>query len=233
MEIYNSEIQQHEIEIIDLAGLSAIDDFARYSKTVVNGVTITTEKPYYDDAAFSMVDIYDKDPFIWLDPIAMSSMASTIKDWLVNHYPENALTFENNFKTLQAELIRLDAEYQQLKTRTNVKFVSVAPTFGNWQKSYGVQVYPLILSRYGVLPTDNQLAIIEASIKEAGVKYIAYDDSLPEDMLALYEKVKTDLKLTAVELSSVSRLSADDVEKGKDYLTIMYENLTNLENMTD
>lgn len=229
MDIYYEDIQQYSTDIIDLASLSAIDDFGRYSTASVNNSTVTTIKPYYDDKAFELVDTYDKDPYIWLDPIAMSSMASTIKDWLVSKYPENSKVFESNFKSLQADLIRLDDEYQQLNDIKNIKIVTVTPSFGNWQKSYGVEVYPLITSKYGVLPTASQLTIIEAAIKEAGVKYIVYDRTLPDDMQQLYEQVKTDLGLTAIEMSSLTRLSEEDVSQSKDYLTIMYENLTNLE----
>jgi len=230
LDIYYNDIQEKQFNIIDLASLSAIDDFARYTTTTVNGVSVTKESRYYDSSLFDLTDLYKKDPFIWLDPIAMSSMASTINDWLCQQYPENALVFDSNFEALQAELIRMDDEYQSLNTRNDIKLVTVTPSFGNWQKNYGIQLYPLILSKYGVLPTASQLVFIEQAIKDAGVKYIVHDRTLPDDMQNLYEQVKTDLGLQAVELSSLTRLSSDDVDKSKDYMTIMYENLTNLEN---
>ena len=113
---------------------------------------------------------------------------------------------------------------------TEISSKTVTASFGTWQKDYGVEVYPLILSKYGVLPTDEQLAVIEQTIKDNNVKFIVHDDTLPEDMQMLYEKVMNDLKLTPIETSSLSRLGEDDLEKDKAYTTIMYENLTNLEN---
>ncbi|MBQ1827195.1 MAG: zinc ABC transporter substrate-binding protein, partial [Erysipelotrichaceae bacterium] len=167
---------------------------------------------------------------IWMDPISMSSMALTIKEWLQQRYPEESLVFENNFKAIQAELVRMDAEYRQLLNYSNIKMVTVAPTFGCWQKVYGVQVYPLIMSRFGVLPTEEQLEVIKKQIVADGVKYIVYDPTLPEDMQALYQQVRDELKLKEITLSSLSILSEADKEKSKDYKTIMYENLTALEN---
>jgi ABC-type Zn uptake system ZnuABC Zn-binding protein ZnuA len=122
----------------------------------------------------------------------------------------------------------MDTEYQELKKLHDVKLVTVTASFGNWQKLYGIDVYPLCLSRYGALPTEEQLAYIEKVITDNQVKYIVHDSTLPDDMQELYEKVKTDLNLTEIELSSLSRLSDDDVEKNRDYKTIMYTNLTNL-----
>ena len=229
MEIYESEIQSYDLNIINLASLSAIDRFKRYTTTKTEGITVVKEFDYYDDPAFSNVDVYYKDPFIWLDPIAMASMASTIKDWLQNAFPEDALAIENNFKTLQANLVRMDAEYQNLKNLSNVKFLSIACTFGNWQKAYGVQVYPAVLSKYGVLPNDDQLEVIKQTVKDEEIKYIVNDPTLPAEMMALYELLKTDLSLKEIKLSSLSVLSEEDIEKNKDYVTVMYENLTALE----
>ncbi len=229
LDVYHDLLYKYDCEVIDLANLSATYEFKRYTRVTIDNVLTYIETDYYEDESFEYVDLYTKDPFIWLDPIAMSSMASTIKDWLKTYYPEDTLTFENNFKELQNTFVRMDAEYQTLKEIDNVKFVTVTPCFGNWQKLYGVQVYPLVISKYGVLPTAEQLEIIKNEIKENEVKYIIYDDTLPEMYLELYNQIKDELKLEVIELSSLSILSIDDIEKNKDYITIMYENLTALE----
>ena len=230
MDVYPEIFTNYKFEAINLASLSAIYDFKRYTTVKAgNGAFIVQESDYYDSELFKDVDTYNKDPFIWLDPIAMSSMASTIKDWLCSYYPEDTLIFENNFKALQQNFVRMDAEYQELKKLTDIKVVTVTCSFGNWQKLYGVEVYPLIMSKYGALPTDEQLQAIEDTIRDEDVRYIIYDATLPSDMQKLYEKVKTDLSLQVIELSSLTRLSAEDIQKNKSYTTIMYENLTNLE----
>lgn len=228
MDVFESEIMSYKFEILNLANLSAVNKFKRYTTVTVNNTTVTTESDYYNSNLFDMVDMYDKDPFIWLDPIAMASMASTIKDWLQSYYPEDSLIFENNFKTIQANMVRMDAEYQSLKN-LNVKLVTVGCTFGNWQKPYNVQVFPLIMSKYGVLPSDEQLAFIKKTIVENDVKFIVKDETLPEDMMALYEQVRDELKLKEISLSSLSKLSDEDKDKNKDYMTIMYDNLISLE----
>jgi zinc transport system substrate-binding protein len=167
---------------------------------------------------------------LWLDPITMISMAGTIKDWLIEKFPEEKNLFTSNYDVLKQELARLDADYQEL-WRQDISLVSVTPSFGNWQKAYGIQIYPLILSRYGVLPSKEQLAVIKEKIKSDGVKLIVHEPNLTEDMEALYTQIKTDLELQSIELHSLSFLSELDVTNNKNYMTIMFENLNTLEGL--
>jgi ABC-type Zn uptake system ZnuABC Zn-binding protein ZnuA len=104
-------------------------------------------------------------------------------------------------------------------------------SFGNWQKTYGFQVYPVILSKYGVLPNAKQLELIEERIRTDGVKYIVYEPNMTDDMVTLFNRIEDDLGLRRVELSNLSSLTGS--ESGKDYLSIMYENLNALETMTE
>ena len=88
-----------------------------------------------------------------------------------------------------------------------------------------MEVYPLVLSEYGVLPDEEQLNFIKEEIKKNNVKYIVCDDTLPEDMQELYRSVRDELKLTPLNLSSLTKLSEKNVESNMDYMTIMYQNL--------
>ena len=231
MSLYPEILENYQMEVVNLADLSAIYEFKRYSEVEVGDLTIIREDDYYSSELFAHVDTYKKDPMIWLDPMAMSSMASTIKDWLCSYYPEDTLTFEKRFKQLQQTFVRMDAEYQSLRDIDDIKIVTLTASFGNWQKLYGIDVYPIILSKYCAMVTEEQIDYIEQVIKLNNVKYIVMDDTIEaQQLLDLYQRVKNDLKLKEIELSSLSRLSADDIEKGKDYITIMYENLTALEN---
>ena len=124
----------------------------------------------------------------------------------------------------------MDADYQEL-WKQDIAFVSVTPSFGNWQKAYGVRVYPLILSRYGALPSATQLALIKERIKTDEVKLIVHEPNLSEDMEALYNEVKTELELTSIELHSLTFLTEQNLLDNKDYKTIMFENLDVLEGL--
>ena len=100
--------------------------------------------------------------------------------------------------------------------------------FGNWQKSYGIHVYPISLSRYGVLPNDQQLELIKTRIRNDHVRYIAMEDNLSEDMIVLRDQLIDELGLIPIKLSNLSSLSKNESEQKSDYLSIMYQNLETL-----
>jgi len=234
LSVMGKTISDSGIDEEDLSSLNAVYNFGRYSQVIKDGETQYIESAYYDGSIFGSIDMTTKDLCLWNDPISMLSMGGNIKDWLIKTYPENADTYQANYDKLQTELINLDAKYQEYssslaKNSRQISFVSMTTGFGSWQKTYGFQVYPVILSRYGVLPTDEQLSAIEARIKADGVKYIVYESNMSEDMIELFYKVETDLGLTRLDLSNLSALSLSQQQTGKDYLSIMYENLAQLQ----
>ena len=103
--------------------------------------------------------------------------------------------------------------------------------FGHLQNSYGVNVYPICLSRYGVLPNEEQLDVIRTTLIEHGVKYMAIEENLPQDMVDLRLQLINELGLIPVALSNISSLSEDQQSLGKDYLSLMQENLAVLQSL--
>jgi zinc transport system substrate-binding protein len=232
LQIYLADLRRSGVDIVDLASTSVIYEFKRYTTAYVGDSEVTLESKYYEGMAFDRVDIYGKDPILWIDPIATTSMAKHIRDWLIENYPEEKKLFEDNYVALASELARLDAEFQSLKTRKlSMKFVSITPSFGNWQKAYGVSVYPVILSRYGVIPSDEQMQIIKQRIISDGVQYIAFEPNLSEELRELYNQLRSELNLTQINLHNLHTLTQNDIDGNKDYLTIMFENLSLLESI--
>ena len=230
MTLYLNELQSSSVQLVDLTNTAGVYEFARYTTTNLEMNRISYLSPYYNGEAFAKVDTYDTDPYLWLDPITMISMAGTIKDWLVGKYPEEKQFFNDNYDVLKQELAFMDADYQEL-WKQEIAFVSMTPAFGNWQKAYGVRVYPLILSRYGALPNETQLNLIKERIKNDEVKLIVHEPNLSPDMEALYNSIKTELELTSIEIHNLAFLTEQNRLENKDYKTIMFENLDILERL--
>ena len=234
--VYGNEISESGIVRNDLSTLNAVYPFKRYTQVITDGVVSFVESPYYKGEEFNSVDMNTLDLYLWNDPIAMLSMAKDIYQYLVRTYPENETLFKENLDKLEADLINLDAQYQNLATSLlansqQIRFVSMTASFGNWQKTYGFQVYPVILSRFGVLPDEKQLEIIKSRILQDDVRFIVYEPNMSEDMIALFDRLESELMLTRVELSNLSSLTEAEIAEGKDYLSLMYENLSVLETM--
>lgn len=232
MDLYVDDIRDTGVDMVDLATKSAIYKFERYTSTTIDGITAGTEGPYYEGEEFANLDTYDADPMLWMDPVAMTSMASDIRDYLVQKYPQYKDIFDENYDALELDLARLEADFQAIPDgKMNISFVSMTPSFGNWQKSYGIKVYPITLSKYGALPTSDQLAAIKKRIKSDHVRYIAIEQNLSEDMEKLQQQLIDELALIPVNLNNLSSISSEDKKASKDYLTIMYDNLKALESI--
>ena len=229
MDLYVDDIRDTGVDMVDLATKSAIYKFERYTSTTIDGITAG---PYYEGEEFANLDTYDADPMLWMDPVAMTSMASDIRDYLVQKYPQYKDIFDENYDALELDLARLEADFQAIPDgKMNISFVSMTPSFGNWQKSYGIKVYPVTLSKYGALPTSDQLAAMKKRIKSDHVRYIAIEQNLSEDMEKLQQQLIDELALIPVNLNNLSSISSEDKKASKDYLTIMYDNLKALESI--
>ena len=230
-ELVKDDLTQADLKMIDLAEFTSLYPFKRY--TTLRGGDSTSavvEGDYYNGISDSDLDMYLQDPVLWVDPKTMTSMASTIKDWLVSTYPDDKAIFEANFETLKVDLVRLQADYSLLKnTSTPISLVSMTPSFGNWQKSFDISMYPVILSKYGVLPSERELTIIRERIINDGVTHIIFEEGMDEATTTLYNQLKLELDLTEVKLSTVYNLSKEDSETKVNYITKMYQNLETLE----
>lgn len=238
MDLYDDDIKETGVNIQDLSVLNALYQYKRYTPVIVDGKMNFVEGEYYENDIFKEIDTYDFDPFIWLSPIGMCSMAKDVKEYLSSNYFEQSEYFNENFEKFQDELIALDAAYnalslQLINQNKTIKFVSMTGSFGTWQKDYGFQVYPVCLSKYGALPSDEQLNIIKQKIVNDNVHYIAYEQNMSEDMKDLFKQLEEELDLQRVTLHNISSLTSSQSESGKDYLSLMYENLSILQNMTE
>lgn len=234
LSIYNDEITVSGVNNVDLSLLNAIYKFRRYTRVTSGDTESYIESSYYDGDCFNDIDTYDFDPFLWLDPSGMLSMAKDVYSTLSSNYVEQASYFKDNYNNLYTELTTLEASYQTLSTKckknnVTIKFASMTPSFGAWQKSYGFAVYPICLSKYGTLPTREQLEIIKQRLIADKVEYIAYEPNMNNEMAILFDVLVDELGLKRVNLSNISSLTKTQQEDNKDYFSLMYENLNVLD----
>lgn len=230
-EVFESSIEDAGVRVVDLSKGNAVYEYGRYESNEDENGNITFDTvPYYEGPAFDHIDVLRQDLYLWLDPIAMLSMASEIRDWLIGRYPSSANMIEESYSSLQNDLIELDAQYQSLKNNNGLSLVTMSPSFGCWQKSYGISVYPIVQSRYGVLPDEKQILEMEKTIIENDVDYIVFESNMSEEMTELFYRIQSDCNLTRIELSNLSCLSENEELEGKDYLSLMYQNLSVLIN---
>jgi len=166
------------------------------------------------------------DPHAWLDPIRAIEQAKTIKDALLKVDVENKEFYEANFNQLSDKLRGLDNKFKgELKDRKMDEIVVAHAAFGYLADRYGLKQIAIS----GLTPQEEPSAfkmvqIIEL-VKEHGVKYIFYETlTSPKLSKVLAEEAGVQ---TAV-LNPIGGLPREDIGAGKDYISIMEENLESL-----
>lgn len=213
LEIYRSTIESKGVQIIDLAADSTIRS--------AQGITRTYE-------SLELIDGYRQEPFLWMDPLILNSLAKTVLENLVLKMPDKALQFEQRFSELNEELIILDASYQKLKTLNSIHIATLTPAFNLWKTSYNIQVYPIVLSRFGAIPNEGQLDVIKRTLTANQVHILVSENGQSSDISQLGQDIAQELSLSQIVLHDLFALSDYDRLNQRDYFSIMHDNLETL-----
>lgn len=225
LDIINQDILDYSPNVIDLGSKGAVIPFGRYSSGYLDSVVVEAETQYYENPLFENIDTYTNDPYIWLDPIMMTSMANEILTYFVSIDPDNTDYYQSNFENLKMELAYLDANYAELKQNNNVAFASMIPAFGRYANNYGYSVSPIMISKYGNLPTKAQLEVIKVRLINDGVRYLIIEDNLDKDIVDMANSLADELDLEILNVSSLSALTTKQINEGLNYIDVMNENL--------
>ena len=166
------------------------------------------------------------DPHIWLDPISATKIVNRIADHLEKIDPAGSSTYEENKKTLVAELAKLDSEYVSALQDCSLRdIVTSHSAFGHLASRYGLNQISLAGLSPDAEPSAQKLAQIATLAKSRGIKYI-FSESLVNPQFS--QVVASEAGVQTLVLNPLEGLTESDVIQGKDYFTVMRENLTNL-----
>lgn len=230
LDTINQDIADFKPNIFDLGSKGAIVPFVRYTTAIVDNVDVVVESNYYENPLFDNIDTYVNDPYIWLDPIMMTSMANEVLAYFVSNDPDNTSYYERNFEEVKMELAYLDANYSELKG-SQLSLASMVPAFGSYANNYGFSISPIILSKYGNLPTTAQLEVIKSRLIQDNVKHLLVEEGLDADIMELAYRLSEELELELVYVNSLSSRSQQQVNGNLDYIAIMNENLQTLKTL--
>ncbi|MGI6225398.1 MAG: metal ABC transporter solute-binding protein, Zn/Mn family [Peptococcales bacterium] len=166
------------------------------------------------------------DPHIWLDPKNSQKMVANILDALVEISPENKDYFNENAQVLIEQLDSLDQDYQkELANSPNKVFVVNHAAFGYLAKRYGLEQIAVMGINPHTEPTPQRIAQLVKLTKEHNLKYI-FTETLVSSKVS--ETIAREVGINTMVLNPLGNLTVKDSEAGKDYFSIMYENLAAL-----
>lgn len=163
------------------------------------------------------------DPHVWLDPIRAIKQAQNIKNALVKADEENREFYEANFNEFKDKLTVLDSKYKdELSDRELDEIVVAHAAFGYLADRYGFKQIAVSGLTPQEEPSAAKLVQITEVVNKHGIEYIFYE-ALASPKLSQVLAKETGTK-TAI-LNPIGGLTKDEQALGKEYISIMEENL--------
>jgi len=158
------------------------------------------------------------DPHVWLDPVPMGQMATTVADTLSASDPDNAATFEANATALQEQLASLDADWSDGTAGCQIPTMVVShEAFGYPAAQYGFEQKGIAGLSPETEPSAQAIADLATFVKDNGVTTV-YTETLVDPAVA--QTVASEAGVTTATLDPLEGPPATG-----DYISAMQENL--------
>ncbi len=231
-------MSQGQVLVYNGSGLEAwidkaITSFDQTNMTVVNATDglplLPISEEEHDHAAESQGSEHDHgefDPHVWLDPTLLKAQAEKVKDALVKTDQAHSQDYVTNYEKLAGELDRLDKEFQDVTASAKQKEIVVAHSaFGYLAHKYGLTQTGVSGLTPEAEPSPAELKQLVEHVKEHNIHYILFE-TLVSPKVA--EVIARETGAKTATLNPLEGLTVDEANAGKDYLSIMRENLETL-----
>ncbi len=162
------------------------------------------------------------DPHVWLDPFLALAQMETIRDGLIELKPESKAVFEKNFSDAKTEIEKLDDEYHAVLDQSKHKsFIVEHEAFHYLAEAYNLEQIA-INNVHGSEPDPRQLAKVIDLAKAAGITTVYYEGVEAGNITRM---LADDLGGEILRLNPFEGLGEDEIRAGKNYFTVMRENL--------
>lgn len=161
---------------------------------------------------------------LWLNPSSLLMMAQNVRLGLKEYVTSNYLSKEidSSYNKLKVDLSELDADYRLAVENTNNKVIIVGDSSLKFLEKFGLKVYCLDSNT-----TDKDIEEVNKLFISGSVNYIfKYKNDEINDTTKRIMTINPTVK--TLELNKIDNITDDDRTNGKDYITLMNENLDTL-----
>jgi zinc transport system substrate-binding protein len=167
------------------------------------------------------------DPHFWLDPQLMAGAVDEIEAALGDADPAGAEAFGAGAQRYDGELAALDQEMEAgLSSCERDEIVTSHAAFYYLAKRYGLTQLPIAGLSPEAEPDADRLADLADQVEEDGITTVFYEDLVSPDVA---ETLAREAGVETARLSPIEGLTEDQVDEGDDYLSVMRQNLTALQ----
>lgn len=166
------------------------------------------------------------DQHIWLDPILAQAMTKNIADALSEADQQNQATYRANAEKLRSELTALDEEYKAgLESCGRKEIITSHAAFGYLTRRYGFEQLAVSGLSPETEPSPARMQEVINLAKERNARYIFFE-TLADPRVA--QVIAEGAGAQTLVLNPIEGLTEEQAKEGKDYFSLMRENLSNL-----
>jgi zinc transport system substrate-binding protein len=161
------------------------------------------------------VDVHEKDPHVWLDPVRYEQIAKKIGDVL--HRPSEPFV---------RRVAKLNADYRAgLAHCERREIVTSHEAFGYLADRYGLKQIAITGISPEAEPTPRALEDVIEQVRESGATTVFFETLLSP---RIAETVARETGARTAVLNPIEGLTEDDLARGQNYFSVMRENLATL-----
>ncbi|KPU45415.1 high-affinity zinc uptake system binding-protein ZnuA precursor [Oxobacter pfennigii] len=164
------------------------------------------------------------DPHLWLDPLTAIKQSENIKNAFVEADADNKDFYEGNYNEFTDKLNALDSKYkEELVNLKHKEFVVAHAAFGYLAQRYNLEQISLRGINSQDEPSSKEMKEITEILKSKEIKYVFFETlTSPKLSQALAGEVGAKTEV----LNPMDGLTDEDIKSGKNYLSIMEDNLS-------
>lgn len=159
---------------------------------------------------------------MWLDPSNFLMTAQNVKqgfsEYITNQYLLQEI--EENYNQLKIKSSSLDAKTQLMIQNADSNVIVTASDLFKYLEKYGLEIISLEGTDNSA---DKNIETVKTMIKNGDLKYIYTLKN--EDISETITELIKDTKVELVEFHTLSNLTDEEIRSGKDYMSIMTENI--------
>ena len=159
---------------------------------------------------------------IWINPSNLLKIAKNTKDGLDEYINSNLVKDEinTNYENLKVEISSIDADLKEMVENASDKTIVTSSNKLNFLNKYGMNVISVDESTL----TDKTLSDAKKALQSDSIGYLFIikgeeNSKTVEDLLNEVSGIQT------LEIDTLANISTEDKNDGKDYISIMNENI--------
>jgi zinc transport system substrate-binding protein len=166
------------------------------------------------------------DPHFWLDPVFAESIVGSIRMALVGKDAAHADSYESNAADALSELEALNGEYRNgLSNCVRNEVITSHNAFAYLANRYGFSAHSISGLSPEAEPSAGRIAELVDLAKKEDMRYIFFE-TLVSPKVA--ETIAREIGAETLVFDPIEGLSDEDISAGKNYFSVMRENLANL-----